>query len=116
MFVGAPPSRRADMFALGCVFSEILTVLSGFTLERFLAHRSAPHVSHPNYFSGNLPTVIDWLCRLRDTGAEHLIPLFECTMDMLEEGPGQRATADQVRRDLLRSEYKDTFFCSLHLF
>ena len=92
--------RSADVFALGCVFSEMHTVNRSRSLEEFRKWRRAPE-NHcgPYAFRENLPKVREWLKNLsRDELSEVLV---EQIKDMLEEDPKRRVRAQKVV-DILR--------------
>ncbi|KAF2115017.1 kinase-like domain-containing protein [Lophiotrema nucula] len=105
-----PRGRSADVFSLGCVFSEMLTVRHKRTLEDFQAYRYVHHRDNAYSFKESLDKVIDWL--------EDIVPetdpvgtlLKEQTFKMLERYPSRRKEAKDIKR-LLRVE-GDTVFCS----
>jgi serine/threonine protein kinase len=49
--------QSSDIFSLGCVFSEMLTIMVGSTLEAFEEHRTDDGTA----FHRNLSLVTDWL-------------------------------------------------------
>jgi len=62
---GEPRGRRTDIFSLGCVFAEMLTVRQGKKREDFDAQRRNSQVSDaPHAFRHNLKAVKDWLYNL----------------------------------------------------
>jgi serine/threonine protein kinase len=94
----------ADVFSLGCIFLEILCMLS---IEPALAKKSLPFCSpmdldmpNPNgsrCYAGNIQNFDRWTTRLAETGAspikQHLISLVESMMD---KSPQRRPIAKQV--------------------
>ena len=103
--------RPADIFALGCVFSEMLTVRQRRSLGEY---RAARHVEGTDYgyaFRNNLEGVTEWLSGLDGVEDEDSIPgiLLETTLKMLQHDADDRPNAKQVRR-LLRAE-EDILFC-----
>lgn len=55
--------RQADVFSLGCVYSEMLTVVCGRSFEELCEWRKAQHST--DLFRESLPAVRTWLRRLR---------------------------------------------------
>ena len=105
-----PRGRAADVFSLGCVFSEMLTVRHERSLGDFQAFRHIPHRDNAYAFKENLEKVMDWLHDLvpRRDSVGNL--LKEQTYKMLELDPLQRKEAKDIKRNL-RLE-GDTVFCS----
>ncbi|KIW74669.1 hypothetical protein Z517_11439 [Fonsecaea pedrosoi CBS 271.37] len=58
--------RAADVFALGCVFSEMLTVRQHRSLQEYRDARYLPHVDNGYAFRTNLEVVNTWLLDLPD--------------------------------------------------
>ncbi|KAH0835215.1 Cell division protein kinase 2 CRK1 [Fonsecaea pedrosoi] len=58
--------RAADVFALGCVFSEMLTVRQHRSLQEYRDARFLPHVDNGYAFRTNLEVVNTWLLDLPD--------------------------------------------------
>lgn len=56
--------RSADIFSLGCVFLEVLTVYFGFDLDDFADFRSDE--GGDESFGGNLDRVQEWTTKLRE--------------------------------------------------
>jgi len=103
--------RAADVFALGCVFSEMLTVRQHKSLQEYRDTRFLPHVDNGYAFRTNLEAVCAWVQELPevDKSPEIKSLLIEVTTSMLEVEPGQRPEARVVKRNL-RPE-TDTLFC-----
>lgn len=103
--------RKADVFALGCVFSEMLTVRQQRSLSDFRDARYRPHVDNGYAFKSNLPAVYDWLQGLEESGGASDISglLIVQTINMMADDPGQRPEARAVKREL-RHEL-DALFC-----
>jgi len=132
---GTTRGRAADVFALGCVFSEIFTVRHRRSLDDYQEHRKSDARDHPYAFSKNLDAVRSWLqlllvpsegLNLNDgTSADprdqkimsasaderaavtHL--LLEVTLKMLELDPGGRGDAKKLKK-MLRGE-DEVLFC-----
>ncbi len=114
-----PGGRLVDVFALGCVFSEMLTVRSRRSLEEYQEHRKAVEESNSEggmlAFRANLPRVIQWLKQLeQDSGFDRstMILVWQI-MGMLQEDP-QRRTESQAGKEFLVSQKDSTLFCALH--
>jgi serine/threonine protein kinase len=101
-----PPRRRAaDVFSLGCVFSEMLTVRQNKTLEDYRTYRRR-NSNNPNAFSGNLVRVYEWLEQLKEPHDRTGDILIEQILLMLDRDPRRRAEARYVKRAL-----PDAVFC-----
>ena len=101
--------RPADVFSLGCVFSEMQTVNRERSLEAFKQWRKAPENDcGPFAFCQNLPKVREWLKNFPegDTMSDMLVDQIQ---DMLTDKPQQRAKAQNVVDILKRNT---AFFCS----
>jgi serine/threonine protein kinase len=100
--------RLADVFALGCVFSEMLTVNRGRSLEEFREFRQVEDSSSgPFAFRDNLEKVGEWLAKF-ETGDQLSNIIVEQIRDMLKEKPSARSSAEKVH-DCLKRE--TAFFC-----
>jgi serine/threonine protein kinase len=106
-----PRGRRADIFALGCVFSEMLTVSKGKSLDAFRKWRLAPeNTSGGVYaFRANLSKVREWLKGLEGDTLSDL--LVDQITSMLGEDPEKRPTAQQSLNFLKREK---ALFCESH--
>ncbi|KAH7323602.1 kinase-like domain-containing protein [Rhexocercosporidium sp. MPI-PUGE-AT-0058] len=88
-------SRPSDIFSLGCVFSEIWTVIKGLTLKEFYEQRSRG--SSVADFCKTLDRVLAWIYHL-----DLLEPLSEfeemgqVIISMLDELPSRRPSAKRV--------------------
>ena len=105
-----PRGRAADIFSLGCVFSEMLTVRQSCSLDDYQRFRYLANRDNPYAFRENLPQVYTWLEQLRrpnDAVAELLI---EQTLKMLEQDKDSRPEAKDIKRGL-RPE-GDAVFCT----
>ena len=104
-----PWGRRADVFALGCVFSEMLTVRCGRTLPEYRDFRQVMDIENGYAFRENLPKVKEWLRQLRSNFNEPLQLVYQQTLEMLQADPEERCEARTVKRRF-RSE-DDALFC-----
>jgi serine/threonine protein kinase len=96
-----PRGRAADVFALGCVFSEMLTVRQRHTLKEYQNARYQPHRDSPFAFRGNLPRVYTWIEELRRDGDQVADLLVNQTLEMLSGDYLRRPKAANVKRKLM---------------
>lgn len=100
--------RHTDIFALGCVFSEMLTVNKRKSLESFREYRRSPESGNLQYaFRENLPKVHEWLDRLEKDPVSDL--LTEEIHRMLLETPPEKRPSAQNSVNRLRRE--PALFC-----
>lgn len=105
-----PRGRRADIFALGCVFAEMLTVSKGRSLDAFRKWRLAPENTSGVYaFRANLGKVKEWLQGLERDSLSDL--LVDQILSMLHEDAEERPTAQESLNFLKREQ---ALFCSSH--
>ncbi|KAK4891261.1 hypothetical protein LTR27_010063 [Elasticomyces elasticus] len=105
--------RLSDVFALGCVYSEMLTVRQGKTLVEYQAGRKMGEgCSNPYAFSKNLGAVQGWLRSLPSVRVDMLEAddgslvrekdvfklLLEVILIMLNEDPHEREEARSLKR------------------
>lgn len=100
---GQKHGRSVDIFALGCVFSEILTALHRQDLETFRDRRLvsvAQGLDLKVYsFHRNLKRVEEWVIGLRDGEIDNV--LVGAILGMLKLDPGERKKAsEQALRSL----------------
>lgn len=105
--------RSADTFALGCVFSEMLTVRQGRSLRDYQNARYRSDTDYGYAFRHNLKGVKTWLCSLPgmdNSDSPHTWLLLDALLKMLEEDPQRRIEPKKMKRALFQE--MDTFFCS----
>lgn len=100
--------RAADVFSLGCVFAEMLTVVKGHTVTEMHHHilgvsdasEAEEKLAHrPLLYSEALPRIVDWFnlerpdCYARTIFHKHVKP-------MLESSSSNRPTAEVVLKRL----------------
>jgi len=100
------PGRAGDVFALGCVFSEMLTVRQGCTLAAYQAARKVNDADNPYAYRKNLTAVQNWLTELPDTKKGTANVLLGMVLIMLKEDPDDRETAKE-----LKARLNETLFC-----
>ncbi|KAK3696848.1 hypothetical protein LTR37_017754 [Vermiconidia calcicola] len=103
--------RPADIFALGCVFSEMLTVRQRSNLTDYRAARFVSDTDYGYAFRNNLEGVKDWLSNLDGVREKESIQilLLEVLFNMLEQDPDDRYTAKEIKRKFRGEE--DVLFC-----
>ncbi|KAL8773595.1 MAG: hypothetical protein Q9194_004302 [Teloschistes cf. exilis] len=105
-----------DVFALGCVFSEILSVCRKKTLEEYRNFRKTrqgmpvgPYGSMA--FRNNIPGVKEWLAAFKP-GIDKLGKrLINQITDMLSQDPDDRPSAEEARIQLQNEGGQKRFFC-----
>ena len=90
--------RKADVFSLGCVYSEMLTVFCGIPFEELCDMRKAEHKT--DLFRDGLPTVVKWLVKLRKESAkdENVKAMYKTIRRMIDEDPDDRPSAHEALR------------------
>ena len=90
--------RKADVFSLGCVYSEMLTVVCRKPFGKFDEWRKAEHKT--DLFRDSLPAVQKWLRELRkaspDDEKEKVTNMCKTIQGMLEEEREMRHSAHQA--------------------
>ena len=105
-----PRGRSADVFSLGCVFSEMLTVRQKRSLQEFQEFRYVSNRDNAYAFKENLEKVLKWLNDTIPPGDSVATLLEEQTRKMLEPDRSKRIGAKDIKR-CLRQE-GDAVFCS----
>jgi serine/threonine protein kinase len=106
-----PRGRSADVFALGCVFSEMLSVRQRRTLEEYQTFRYVAHKDYGYAFRENLPRVYEWLEQLKRPNDSVGELLVEQTLEMLNNDRYTRREAKDIKK-ALRVE-ADHVFCRI---
>lgn len=104
-----PCSLKADVFSLGCVFSEILTVRQERTLQEFRRYRCMENCDYPYAFRENLEMVTQWLDDVTHEANDLERLLKEQTLRMLEPKVSKRVKAKDVKKALRAEE--EMVFC-----
>jgi len=102
-----PHGRAADIFSLGCVFAEMLTVFNLKSIDDFARKRRGGHYGEDS-FHKKLPIVTDWITKFR--GDETSDFLVDMILDMLQFDSQERCKADDLKK---RFSSKDNLNCSI---
>ena len=86
----------ADVFSLGCVFSELLGVKHGKSAAEYRTSRGKP-------FRECLPKVHSWVASVRNLENQHSRILCDIIMRMIHEDPSKRIKSEKAL-DNIRSE------------
>jgi serine/threonine protein kinase len=93
----APSGRAADIFSMGCIFLEIITLCIGYSLKETMQLRSLNDKS----FHANLENIVMWFRRgrisSRTCADEHLMGLIR---SMMGKEPENRPTAEKVEEEI----------------
>ena len=96
-------SQASDVWSLGCVFAELLTVACGIPLKEFEEYRSKNKVPSP--FHNSLDKTSEWMTHLRtlrsNGRASHDSDnIFDTVVMMLRKAPSDRPSAQSVKERL----------------
>jgi serine/threonine protein kinase len=107
---------KADVFSLGCAFSEMLTVCGRRSLQEYQESRYvADGGGWTVAFRSSLPQVAKWLDALRGHSVDSVADtLIWHTMSMLHEDPEQRTSARAGVTFLMGLSQREMVFCPLH--
>jgi serine/threonine protein kinase len=112
--VYAPSGRAADVFSMGCIFLEIITLCVGYSLQETVQLRSQNDKS----FHANLETIHTWFSHgriaSRTCADEHMMGLVR---SMMENEPQHRPSAEKVEEEVtmiggLASASGSSAFCN----
>lgn len=99
-----PRGRKADVFALGCVYSEMFTVAQGKSLEEY---RNARQEAGSTAFRDCLPKVERWLRSSFERSKLNDL-LVDQILSMIDKNTDERHTAEQAVNFLKRER---ALFC-----
>lgn len=101
----------ADIFALGCVFSEMLTVSKRKSLHEYTAFRRKKDGSP--VFRESLRSVEQWLQAFKQDDDLLETRLVTCVRKMVDDDPFMRLAAEDLVKKLKKEKGGvDRFFCS----
>lgn len=103
-----PRGRRADIWALGCVFSEMLTVRQKKAVDDFQQYRFMQYRDNGYAFRESLDKVRSWLDKIVPDQDNVGQLLKEQTLLMLEPEVAKRKEAKEIKKSL-RYEGDSTF-------
>ena len=103
---------KRDVWSLGCVFSEMLTIRQGRTLKEFAAYRRNDDQESPHAFRGSLDKVKQWLNETVPRGNTFAALLKSQTLLMLEPKVELRKEAIDIKRGLRSHWDSDLAFCT----
>lgn len=110
---GRARGRAADIFSLGCVFSEMFTVCCRKSLEQYQEFRRARDKEDSQLaFRENLPKVSSWLHDLAATQDEDSKAVIQLLIrQMMREDPEKRPIAPKAIQMLRNTEEQSDLFC-----
>ncbi|KAH7089448.1 kinase-like domain-containing protein [Paraphoma chrysanthemicola] len=92
-----PSGRAADVFSMGCIFLEIITLCVGYCLEETVQLRG----QNDRSFQANLDTIHRWFSRARISSRtpadEHMMGLVR---SMMQKNPEERPTAEYIEEEI----------------
>lgn len=105
----------ADIFSLGCVFSEMLTILAERSMKEYQDFRRMPQAEYPVAFRANLEKARLWLKKL-EVDDRVYDPSAFLIKRMILENPDERWTAEPLRNWLanLNARTDVKFSCGYH--
>ncbi len=110
---GKPQGLPTDIFSLGCVFSEMITVCARRSLTEYQEWRKVIGIEFPFMFRASLPKVSDWIGGLK-CNEELLDPVNHIIKRMLREDPAMRHDASQLLNWIRNADSGVKLFCDDH--
>ena len=107
----APRNYATDMWSLGVVFLEMMTVLRGQSIKNFRQHLTGQGTKH-QYVYANAPATRSWFEVLRQNdGPDYDNEPLTWIKDMIEADPLNRPTAVALSKQVLGSTSYTQFCC-----
>lgn len=104
--------RAADIFSLGCVYSEMLTVIQGKQMKDLQLSRCSSLDKTVLPFKICLPKVIEWIQQFATKDKDELAnTVVKLVVWMLTEDPGSRPKAGEAMQELRSNAH---FWCQSH--
>jgi len=100
-------NSSSDIWSLGCVFLEMLTVLRGYpvsAMREFFKSRN----DNARYYD-NMEGVKEWGRQLSESGSENAIITMKWITGMLEKDHNKRPTASFLFNEIVNSDAKGRF-------
>jgi serine/threonine protein kinase len=102
--------RASDIFSLGCVFTEMLTVVCGEPVRKLEEYRSKGQKEVP--FRSSLGNTTEWLTHLKFVKSDQDMTrywgdIFETVVMMLPAAPNERLSAKSVEERLSQTRNKN---------
>jgi serine/threonine protein kinase len=85
----------ADIFSLGCVFLEIVTVILGESLKSLNVAIFAHCDSDRHSYSQSIPKVTDWICHLKEVASYENFPIYSSSAGIRPTGDYGYIAGDQ---------------------
>lgn len=110
--IGLKSLQLADVFSLGCVFLEMVSVAKGHTIIDLKKHRSQN--TQDNSFHVNISSLFDWIYKISaspDKREKQSVWSNRClgaTMRMLYEEPEKRWSMTRVKLQMGKPKEKET--------
>ena len=115
---GQKRGRAADIFSLGCVFSEMLTVCCGKSLEEYQDYRCKSDAEVPLAFRANLTKVRRWVHDLGADQDDNMGSTSGCCgwltaliRRMVQVDPEQRPQSREALANLRGNDQAECLFC-----
>ena len=115
--VDNPRGPPADVFSLGCVFSEMLTVCCNKSLDSYQGYRKATDDEFQFAFRANLRKVNEWLYDLGKSQEDDVYHfLINLVRSMLKQKHEERPLMEKVFGQMRKKDHPEELFCSTHSF